>query len=129
MADDPRMETFLENQSLERIHDYAARGRRLADLDDAELTRRWIGLWRVWAEREFETAEQIAFDDVVAEMQLRDREPPFELVAEEMEAVFARSRAYQDELDRDPERRLEEERQMSEALDAFSDELKRQRKN
>jgi hypothetical protein len=129
MADDPEMDAYLENQFLERTRDYVVRGRRLAELDDEELTQRWVGLWGIWAMREFDSIEQVALDDIVAEMQLRDREPPFELVADEMEAARVRSRAYTDELQCDPERLLEEERLISKELDAFRAELGRATRN
>ena len=100
MPDDSQMLAFLENEAPEQ----AQRGRLLAAMSDEELTQQWIALWRIWASRDFAADEQVLFDYVLAEMKLRGRKPPVDLVTGERQAVVARLQAVTDELLRDPER-------------------------
>jgi hypothetical protein len=127
MADDPEMLAFFENQSLLEMQDYLARGRSLEALDDGELTLRWVELVGIWAVRNFAGNEHVAFDDLVVEMKLRGREPPFDLVIVEMEAVRIRSQSYIDNLS--PSERRQLESNFTVALGTFRQTSKKQPAN
>jgi hypothetical protein len=107
MADDPETLSIFQDQSLQVMRDYLERGRRLTAIGDEELTLRWVELVGIWAVRDFAGNEHVAFDDLVAEIRLRGRELPFDLVTAEMEAVRLRSQTHIDNLSPSQPRRLE----------------------
>jgi hypothetical protein len=122
MSDDKDlMLAYFENQQLDRLKDYLRRGRPLVDVEDEELTIRWIGEFRQWASNLSIGARTDHGDreDIEAEFQMRGKGPPFDLVPAELKALKAASRAYTDRLFRDPVRLAKAEREMSEELDKF----------
>jgi hypothetical protein len=104
MIKDPEMLAYLENLRLEATADYVRRGRLLAALDEQELRRRWVDLFKLWVASDFDAGhDHQAREDVESELQLRGGEPPFDRVPDEMAAMSEKSKARTDAMLRNPE--------------------------
>ena len=102
-------EAYVAELSLERIRDYAARGRPLADLSVETLNGRWVEMYRIVHALEDEDREGELLD-VRSEFDLRGIEPPLHLVAAEsaLACERLRRRVREDPFDADRVEQLEE---------------------
>ena len=97
MADDPRedpelvVNTFLQHKSLEQMQDYLARGRRFTTFDVRKLTKEWITAVRSWLAHKDHTKERM-MDDLAAELRLRELEPPYFAVEQELADCSAQTK-------------------------------------
>src|ERR1700756_2897380 len=89
--DDDIVLAWLRNRSFEQTEDYVRRGRHLADVSTEELKRQWVEAFRIWAAN-YGTEDHRVREDLEAELQLRRDEPPFDLVADEINVLKAHSR-------------------------------------
>lgn len=102
--DDDLMLAWLANKKFEELESYLNRGRQLANTPLEELRTRWIAEMRAWA-KVFRGFDHSAHEDIEAEMKLREVEPPFDLVRQELNAVRGAAKKAGAELLNDPERR------------------------
>jgi hypothetical protein len=120
MIKDREMLAYLENLRLEATADYVRRGRLLAALDDEELCRRWVDLFKLWVATDFDAGhDHRAREDVESELQLRGKEPPFDRVPDEMAAMSEKSKARTDAMLRNPELAQRMEQRIKADLAAF----------
>jgi hypothetical protein len=84
-ARDPEaiVNAFLQHKSMKQIQDYLARGRRFAKLDMQRLNKDWIIAVRGWLAHKDHTKERM-MDDLAAELRLRELEPPYLAVEQEL---------------------------------------------
>lgn len=71
----------LAASDIERTRTYLAAGRRFGSLSDAALADEYVAAFRAWAEQPKASSWH---SEVSAEYALRGREPPNDLVADEM---------------------------------------------
>jgi hypothetical protein len=121
----------LENKRIERASEYARRGRLLELVPDEDLKRDWLLAFTAWAAKE---RQGLKFDlrslgDMEAEMCLRGYDPPLELAQEEIKILREASDRRRGQLERDPNKLHEFERQLGEDLAAFAQSLDDTKKN
>jgi hypothetical protein len=112
---------YLENIQLEATLDYVQRGRSLAQVDIDELKRRWVVEFKGWVAN-LETGNKLdprPREDIESEMKVRGTEPPWDLVSDDFEAMRKASRAYQARLAQNPAKLAQQERRISEDVEAF----------
>ncbi len=114
-------ESFLKNKSLEMTADYVRRGRRLSGLSIDELRTQWAGAF----ERYVDSLQSGETDDYEAELSLRGKPLPIELVADAREALKKKV----DEAFSDPERRTRAGEGILGDLVQFSAEIDESKKN
>jgi hypothetical protein len=120
MSDDLEMVAYLESQRLEATASYVRRGRVLARLDDEDLRRQWALLFKLWiADYGSGRHDHQEREDIESELQLRGLVPPFDRVLDELAVMREKSKAYTDELRRDPERVERLEQSLIARLEAF----------
>ena len=83
------LEMFLAIQQLDRIADYASRGRVHERLTDQQLAEQWVNAIRQCAHASFDEQRRAFETDLKAEFQLRSIEPPYEQVKLEMDRIAA----------------------------------------
>jgi hypothetical protein len=69
--------------------DYVKRGRRLKETDGEELKQRWAAAFRLWVSNPDDRQVLGELNDLEAELQLREIEPPYEAVKVEVEKLTA----------------------------------------
>ena len=72
------------------MQDYLARGRRFTTFDVRQLTKDWITTVRRWLAHKDHTKERM-MDDLAAELRLRELEPPYLAVEQELADCSART--------------------------------------
>jgi hypothetical protein len=80
------MAAFMQCEALDRVADYARRGRRFSRFEADDLTTRWIAAFKVWAANPRDRAES---DDLEAGLQLRGLKSPYDRVKKEFDALIA----------------------------------------
>jgi hypothetical protein len=127
MSQEPTVEAYLNNRLLEEIEAYTKRGRTFAKLEIEELESQWAAAFKRWATKRLrrEPCDSREMDDFLAELALRDRQPPLHLVRAEFDALCAA----QDEQHQKPGVLARMERQFTDELDAFLQSVSRKRKN
>src|SRR5215207_4452430 len=81
-------QAIFESERLNAVTDYAQRGRAFRSLDTGELKSRWIVSMKKWAaEPKLRSPHRAELGDLEAEMSLRNEDPPFDQVREEMDAI------------------------------------------
>jgi hypothetical protein len=124
MSDDPEMLAYLESLRLEATARYVRRGRLLAGLDDEELRRRWVRLFKLWIADYGSGHDHRERDDIESELQLRGLVPPYDRVPDELAVMREKWRAYRDELLKDPEQVKQMEQSLIARLEAFRRNIK-----
>jgi hypothetical protein len=84
------------NQSVE-LEDYLKRGRRLRNMPTERLTLQWAEQMRVWVGM-FPSQAPRELNDILAEMKLRDIDPPLDVVKDEWVILCRKACALKDEL-------------------------------
>jgi hypothetical protein len=78
---------FLMHTTLNGAADYAARGRKFESLSNDQLTEHFVETFRKLADDPAKWEHRALKNDLVAEFQLRDIEPPCDLVSGEFKRV------------------------------------------
>jgi hypothetical protein len=110
------LEALLKHEQLERVQDYAKRGRRFQLLPDAELVNFWVLTMNHWADGSSEFTSQ-DIDDCQSEMILRRIDPPFDRVSRIWERVTRRAGLHFNLIDNDPKARAVVEALLEEQLE------------
>jgi hypothetical protein len=86
-AFDRDVELYLANDLIDHIADYASRGRSHKRLTDDQLSAKWIAAFRNFADDRNDRGRRAIEMDLKAEFQLRNTEPPYDLVKPEIDRV------------------------------------------
>jgi hypothetical protein len=86
---DARTKAFLQNQMMEDTRNYLIRGRRFADLADEHLKNEWVRASEVLVDLQT-AAHAREWGDLMAELGLREIEPPCEEINAEHRALAAK---------------------------------------
>jgi hypothetical protein len=111
---------FLASELMKETQSYLERGRRLQGLTDTQLASRWVVDFKAWrASRSVkgDLGDSTEMDDASAELRLRNIEPPYDQIKDEMKDMV-----------REAEQCDPEDRGISAKVGKFLDELNR-RKN
>src|SRR5262245_10602077 len=81
---DRDVELFLANERVDQIADYASRGRLYERLTDGELAEKWIYTFRLCADAPSDQRRRATEIDLKADFQLRNIEPPYDQVTQEI---------------------------------------------
>ena len=120
MVDKKQMGAWLQNKGLERVEEYAKRGRKLARVDAAMLKQQWIELFKLWAQEPTDAELRDRFEDIEAELQLRGDTPPVDAVKAEMDGLTKLVKDAFDRLSLDPERLKEMSLEIAEDYRRFA---------
>lgn len=132
MADDDitkHTRAWIENKPLEQAQAYVRRGRRYAHLSTDEIKERWVTAFRRMVGNVRDTSLQSEPNDLEAELTLRQEQPPFDRVRQEMDAFTAAAVRALELLKRDPQRFAEADRQVMDEIAAFRNSAKGAQKN
>jgi hypothetical protein len=77
----------LAHEPMASAKAYADRGRKLAALSDDGLRTEFISAFRAWAIDPHDRAIRARQSDVTAEYALRNQEPPYDLVAADIDEI------------------------------------------
>jgi hypothetical protein len=93
--DNDLVDAFLADRAMRELEDYTKRGRLFEHLANDDLERRWATAFRDWASLRLQRqpSDTTDMDDLQAEIALRGRQVPLDLVKSEFDAL----RALQDE--------------------------------
>lgn len=80
---------WLESDLMDTCADYVARGRTFATLSSEQLSNAWIRALRTMISDVSNPAFRLVQGDLTSEFSLRKQEPPYNMVAEEMEQFAA----------------------------------------
>lgn len=95
--------SFIESGQIDKIADYAKRGRLYAQLTDGELSEDWRQAVRVMAKDPFSFEPRRIEDDLRAEINLRGLQPPFDSVKEAFEEFISKVGEFHEELKKRPD--------------------------
>lgn len=133
MADDDEItkltRAWIENKPLERAQAYARRGRRYEHLATDEVKERWVVAFKRMVAEIRDTSLQHEPNDLEAELTLRQEQPPFERVREEMDAFTAAAVAALKILKQDPEKFAKADQDVMKEIAAFQQSSKGVQKN
>lgn len=79
----------MNDDELDGVADYAARGRRYAGLSRRELSTAWVNAFRSLPRNLLMFETRSNYVDYTAEFLLRGLRPPYHLVAEDLEMLQA----------------------------------------
>jgi hypothetical protein len=97
------VEDFLESRRVDRIADYAQRGRKYRQLDDDALIARWLASVKAMADAPLEPSHRDEYDDTEAELALRKIDPPFAAAEPDFERYMEVTDAEIRKIKRDPQ--------------------------
>jgi hypothetical protein len=118
MKKDAEVMAMLENTSMEQMQDYLQRGRDLAHLSDVKVVDAWLAQMNLLAEQSKEYYDRM-YNDCAAELSLRKIELPFDRADDAFKKIIANSKAYSNELLKDPARTAFLENKIAEKLEAL----------
>ena len=75
----------------DQTRSYLERGRRLQGLTDTQLLSKWVADFRAWRASRSDTDDpgnRADIDDTAAEMRLRDLEPPYDEIQDEVRLML-----------------------------------------
>ena len=78
------IQSWIESESVDDIAEYAARGRKFADLSDANLSEAWVRALKKSAKNFQNTRLRDTHSDYTSEFRLRRLEPPYDLVSDDL---------------------------------------------
>ena len=120
------MKAFLASKAVDRIAEYSQRGRSYRDLSDRELVQSWQCVWNELAADPLYMKNRDIQADLASEFALRQQEPPWQLVREQIDIYLERAkRAQQIQLKENPDADVE----ASEAMDDDFEEFMNRRSN
>jgi hypothetical protein len=85
---------FLQNKSMQQKRDYLTRGRRFAELEVGQLNEGWIVAAHSWLAHK-EQADEMTMDDLASELRLRNLEPPYRALEQELARRFTQGTEWQ----------------------------------
>jgi hypothetical protein len=123
------LEAYLANQTLEEAAAYAQRGRQFAMLENDDLEGRWAAAFRLWAECRIDrhSIDSQEMDDLAAEIALRGKQVPLNLVRREFEALRKAQRQHMREMSAEALSNFD--RQLGEDVTAFLESAKLKKPN
>ncbi len=98
------MLSWLENKSLEKVHDYVGRGRLFRDIPIDQLKDQWARAFKVYAANPHVPGATAESDDFEAELTIRQEPLPMDLVEVEWRQLQNKIDTAMKNLERDPER-------------------------
>ena len=120
------MKAFLASKAVDQISEYSQRGRSYRDLSDRELVQSWQSVWNELAADPLNMKNRNIQADLASEFVLRQEEPPWQLVREQIDIYLERAeRAQQIQLKENPDADAE----ASEAMDDDFEEFMNRRSN
>ena len=120
------MKAFLASKAVDQISEYSQRGRSYRDLSDRELVQSWQTVWNELAADPLNMKNRDIQADLASEFALRQQEPPWQLVREQIDIYLERAeRARQIQLKENPDA----DAQASEAMDDDFEEFMNRRSN
>ena len=120
------MKAFLASKAVDQISEYSQRGRSYRDLSDRELVQSWQTVWNELAADPLNVKNRNIQADLASEFVLRQEEPPWQLVREQIDIYLERAeRAQQIQLKENPDADAE----ASEAMDDDFEEFMNRRSN
>jgi hypothetical protein len=78
------IQSWIESESVDDIAEYAARGRKFANLSDVELSEAWVRALKQSAKNFQNTRLRDIHSDYTSEFRLRRLEPPYDLVSDDL---------------------------------------------
>jgi hypothetical protein len=81
---------FLASELMKETQSYLQRGRQFQGLTDAQLASKWVVDFRAWRASRSDTDDpgnSAAMEDTAAELRLRNSDPPYEQVQDEVKAM------------------------------------------
>jgi hypothetical protein len=116
------MLAFLASQQMDKAASYVARGREYESLSDEELSAQWIQEFRKMALDPRDWKQRAVHDDLHAEFELRNKEPPYKLVKQEFDLFLETSAAAIKDLEvEDPDRYAEIGRELAQDIQEFKE--------
>ena len=98
------MKAFLASKAVDQISEYSQRGRSYRDLSDRELVQSWRSVWNELAADPLNIKNRHIQADLASEFALRQKEPPWQLVREQIDIYLERAeRAQRIELKENPD--------------------------
>ena len=94
---------FLLSRRIDHSADYIQRGCRFAPLSDGDLVAKWFASFKSMADTPLEPSGLAEHDDIEAEMELRNIEPPYDRCPD-FERFMAATDVELQAIRRDPER-------------------------
>ena len=123
---DSEMLAFLQSRSVDHVSDYSQRGRFYRSLSDNDLIRSWKTVWDSLENDPLNEKLRDTQADLSAEFSLRGIEPPWALVARQIDIFVSTSeRAHKDWCRDNPAAAAEAEEQVREDLGDFLEDRKR----
>ena len=110
---------WIANKPFEQAQAYARRGRRYEGLTTDEVKERWVSAIKRMIANVRDASLQREPNDLEAELTLRQEQPPFERVRDEMEAFTAAAVAALEILKRDPEKFAKADQDVMNEIAAF----------
>jgi hypothetical protein len=116
---DSEMKALLASKAVDQIADYNQRGRSYKALPNEGLVQSWRSIWNELAVEPLNENKRDVQADISAEFMLRGLEPPWDLVADQVEIYLAEAdRAFEIWRQQNPDAEAQ-------ANDAIADDLKR----
>jgi hypothetical protein len=116
---DSEMKALLASKAVDQIADYNQRGRSYKALPNEGLVQLWQSIWNELAVEPLNENKRDVQADISAEFMLRGLEPPWDLVADQVEIYLAAAdRAFEIWRQQNPDAEAQ-------ANDAIADDLKR----
>ena len=111
------MKAFLASKAVDHISDYSQRGRSYRDLSDRGLVQSWQSVWNELAADPLNMKNRHIQADLASEFALRQEDPPWLLVREQIDIYLERAeRAQQIQLKENPDADAQ-------AIEAMDDEV------
>ena len=85
------MKAFLASKAVDQISEYSQRGRSYRDLSDRELVQSWQTVWNELAADPLNMKNRDIQADLASEFALRQQEPPWQLVREQIDIYLERA--------------------------------------
>jgi hypothetical protein len=99
--------TWIGSEMADAAADYAARGRKFADLSVTELSNAWVQAFKACANSIHDHNLRSTQSDYASEFQLRGLVPPQELVQDDVETLTDNIKKWIESLTQDQEDELE----------------------
>jgi hypothetical protein len=119
------IQSWIESESVDDIAEYAARGRKFADLSDANLSEAWVRALKKSAKNFQNTRLRDTHSDYTSEFRLRRLEPPYDLVSDDLNKMTDAVRKWVASLSQ--EEREEIEYRAGKDFDAFQKRIKKEK--
>jgi hypothetical protein len=117
---------MMQAKAVDAAADHVRRGRAHRGLTDADLSGAWVAAFRVYSHNpDPARPSRLALEDLEAELNLRQIDPPFDAVREDLERLKTAAMQVWEQLKATPEHFAEVERDLQ--LDLISFKSRRER--